>query len=157
MDGEFDMPTITLTIPESLDKKLRRLPELNKSELFVKVLKKKLDILEQLEEIEKDIPVDILLKIAEGSKADSLEFGRQMFFEWIKEDNNSRYIFAISNISDDESIFDNLNKVTKKSLPFHIYKEEFEEEIGAIFIKEEFARGFVLAARSTVSLLKETE
>jgi len=151
------MVNITITITESLNNRLKKFPDLNKSELFQSASEKKLKLLEQLSRKETEIPPEIIIKIKEGFEEPSFQFGKDWCIEWIKAGAHYLDITKAAFLAGKEEVFKELYELIGESIePIEAYEETFsEQEDGGILDRGEFAKGFTLEAKMVVNAVKE--
>lgn len=156
------MANITLTIPEDLENRLKKYPQLNKSEMFRDIAEIRLKIIEETETFKEKIPIEVLIKlhkeIEETSIIESLEFGKDIFLEWIIKNDNSKYLFYVAAIPESNHMFEDLYaKFGEYIGPIEEYEKEFEIGHNIIFDRETFSKGFISIAKFTIERLRSTK
>lgn len=151
------MVNVTISISDSLNNRLKKFPDLNKSDVFQKAVGKKLKILEQLERKEVGIVAETIAELKESFEDNSFQFGKDMCLEWIREGTSYSSIKMASSFAGKEEVFDELYRQLDNQIgPIEVYEEIFDEqEGGAILSKEEFAKGFTLEARMVINAIKD--
>lgn len=152
------MAKITISLPDELEERLKKFPDINRSALFQRSLEREFEIRKRIAASKITIPIEKLEKIIEKFLEQSLyisyEFGNDILLDWIVENNNIRHVFSISEISDTAHIFDDLYKLLGKTLPIEEYETLIEKQ-GVSFDKNQFAMGFVASAKELSKILKE--
>jgi hypothetical protein len=151
------MKKITISIPDELENKLKKHPNLIRSKLFQQAAEKELKILGLLNEKETSNEVkEIILRLRKDYEDNELsfQFGKDMSIEWMKE---ARYsdVIKLASIAEKENIFDKLYELIGKE-KFEGYKETFTEmQDGEILDQEEFSKGFVIEAKMIINAVKD--
>lgn len=150
----------TLSVPDEL---VERIEQYNEAGIQVNWSKLFQDALERFFEIEErardtNIPLYIIQKVIEElefeSEKLSLDFGKDLFFEWIIKKGNAKHIFSISQIP--ETYLDLYNKFGDIIEPIEEYEKYFKDKYGAnIFDRDVFAKGFISTAKTLVKKLEK--
>jgi len=168
------MPNVTLFIQESLKNRLNKYPNIKKSELFQNAVEKKLELLEQLEKIEKtDIPslylesyLETIEQIKKEFEENSFEFGQYIFSTWMCEVGYTD-IKKVASFEGKINIADELYNVILESFKhnneinrfdWEILEKNFEEFIeteGVILYHSKFAEGFIFEAQRFLNFYKK--
>lgn len=154
------MQNISLVIPEDLDKRIitsyGKHYHINKSEFIRDAIEDKLKILESIKDIRKislsniraDIIVELYNKIKIMSLHASFEFGKDLFLSWINDNDNSKYLFLIAEISESDHMLEDVyEKVGEYLSPIAEYERLFGEEHETVFDINAFSDGFISTAK----------
>lgn len=152
------MAKMTLSVSDDLYKRIEQhgiqktSDSVNWSKLFQDAVERFFEIEERA--IDTDIPLDIIQKVIEELAFDSeklsLEFGKDIFIEWIKKSGNTKHLFSISQT--DETYVELYNKFGNIIGPIEEYEKSFKD---AILDRDMFAKGFVSTAKVMVNTIKK--
>jgi len=150
------MVNITITVPEALKNRLDKFPELNKSEMFQNAAEKKMRILEQLNKIETEIPVEIIAEIKEELERISFQFGKDECLEWIKVSASYSEILKAASLAGKEGVYDEFEDKMGHGFTANYNKIFSEQNEGANLDHEEFIKGFILEAKMVVNAINNS-